>query len=95
MTGVTPMDLQDKPVPEYRPYRPKKKVNNEYSTKFKSAVYAAVLFILFSHKVAYKILDVILKLFSNRIEVIDDDEVPQLLGTLILAALIGFIIFIF
>lgn len=69
--------------------------NFQYMNKFKSAVYASVLFIILSHKVSYKVLDLILKVFINNIEIIDENENPQILGTLIFAVLIALIIFIF
>lgn len=98
---VTPYDLQDKAVlpanmkkEEKIDYTPKK-VQNEYSTKFKAAIYAAILFILLSQNVSYKILDLIVKLFTQRLDVIDEDNNPQIIGTIILALIIGLIIFLF
>jgi hypothetical protein len=98
---VTPYDLQDKAVlpanmkkEEKIDYAPKK-VHNEYSTKFKAAIYAAILFILLSQNISYKILDLIVKLFTQRLEVIDEDNNPQIIGTIILALIIGLIIFLF
>lgn len=96
-TLTTPYDVQNKPLQEIKPSNSvnKKKVDFQYGNKFRSAVYAAVLFILLSQKVSYKILDLILKVFSHRIDVIDDDDNPQFIGTIIMAFVIGMIIFLF
>jgi hypothetical protein len=67
----------------------------QYVNKFKSALYAAILFVVLSHKVAYKVLDLIIKVFISSIEVIDGDENPQILGTIIMSLIIGIFIFIF
>lgn len=93
---VTPYDLMNK-TPQKDLQKPKdtNKVYNEYSTKFRSAIYAAILFILLSHRVSYKILDIILKMFTSRLEAIDEEENPVLMGTIIMAGLIGLIIFLF
>jgi hypothetical protein len=93
---VTPYDIMNKPV-EKELTKPKetRKVYNEYSTKFRSAIYGAILFILLSHRVSYKILDIILKLFTSRLDAVDEDENPILVGTIIMAGVIGLIIFLF
>lgn len=67
----------------------------QYSRKLKLGVIAAVLFLLLSNKVAYKILDIIVSIFSNNIKVIDDNECPQILGIIIMSIIIGLVIFIF
>ena len=67
----------------------------QYTNKIKSALYAFILFIILSHKVAYKVLDLILKVFTSKIEIINDEENPQLLGTLIMAFIVGLVIFVF
>lgn len=95
---VTPYDMMNKPSINQKEFdKPKEKhtVYNEYSTKFRSAIYAAILFILLSHKVSYKILDIILKMFTSRMEAIDEDENPVLMGTIILAGFIGLVVFLF
>lgn len=89
-TLTTPYDVQNKPLQVK-----KKNIDFQYGNKFRSAVYAAVFFILLSQKVSYKILDLILKVFSHRIDVIDDDDNPQFIGTIIMAFVIGMIIFLF
>jgi hypothetical protein len=68
--------------------------NFQYVSKFKSALYASVLFILLSHTVAYKVLDLILKVFTSSIEVIDDNENPQILGSIIMALIVGLVVFL-
>lgn len=90
---MTPLDLQDRPVKKQEPVA--KMAEFQYINKFKSAAYAFVLFILLSHKVAYKILDLIIKVFTNSVEVIDEMENPMMLGTLVMAVIMSLIIFIF
>ena len=73
----------------------KKSFYSGYIEKFKSAVYAFVLFLLLSSSSAYKILDIILKLGLNNIEILDDEcSEPALLGRIIMAGLVGIFIFI-
>ena len=50
---------------------------------------------MLSHTVSYKILDLIIKVFSNSIDIIDENENPLILGTIIMAFLTAIIIFIF
>ena len=94
---MTPLDLQDRPVKKQEaPVTNSSKMGDfQYINKFKSAAYAFVLFILLSHKVAYKILDLIIKVFTNNVEVIDEMENPMMLGTIIMAILMALVIFIF
>jgi hypothetical protein len=66
-----------------------------YICKFKTAVYVALLFALLSLPIAYKILDMIAKLISNNIELIDyecDEALP--LGRLIMSIIVGVVVFI-
>ena len=87
---VTPYDLQDKSMEKIKPtvYNEQKTNSFQYGSKFKSGVYAALLFLLLSQKVSYKILDLIMKVFSNRIDVIDEMDNPHFIGTLIMAVVI-------
>lgn len=66
-----------------------------YICKFKTAVYVALLFALLSLPIAYKILDMMAKLISNNIELIDyeyDEALP--LGRLIMSIIVGIVVFI-
>ena len=78
-----------------------KKINDikladfEYKNKLKSSVIAFILFIVLSNKVSYKILDLIVKLFSQSIEVMDETETPIFLGVFIMAMIIAVVIFLF
>lgn len=67
----------------------------QYMHKLRSAVCAFILFIVLSNKVAYKVLDLIAKVFSNNLHIIDDQENPQFMGTFIMAVIIAFVIFVF
>lgn len=98
---ITPYDVQDKSLQDLKNVGPvtnsvkQKNKDFQYGNKFRSGLYAAILFILLSQRVAYKILDLIVKVFSNRVDVIDDDDNPQFIGTIIMALLIGIVIFLF
>ncbi len=70
-------------------------VDFQYKNKLKSAVYAFILFIVLSNKVSYKILDLIVKMFSQNIEVMDETETPIFLGVFIMAVIISVVIFLF
>jgi hypothetical protein len=66
-----------------------------YICKFKTAVYVALLFALLSLPIAYKILDMLAKLISNNIELIDyecEEALP--LGRLIMSIIVGIVVFI-
>jgi len=66
-----------------------------YICKFKTAVYVSIVFALLSLPIAYKILDMIAKLISANIELVDyecDEALP--LGRLIMSVLVGIIAFI-
>lgn len=66
-----------------------------YICKFKTAVYVSIVFALLSMPIAYKILDMIAKLISANIELVDyecDEALP--LGRLIMSILVGIIVFI-
>jgi len=75
--------------------QPPQKQEFQYVSKFKSAIYAFILFILLSHRVAYKVLDLIIKVFTSNVEVIDENDNPLILGTFIFAVIIALVIFIF
>jgi membrane-bound acyltransferase YfiQ involved in biofilm formation len=85
-------------------YIPAEKIHNTeqpkgfldiYICKFKTAVYVSLLFALLSLPIAYKILDMIAKLISNNIDLIDyecEEALP--LGRLIMSIIVGIIVFI-
>jgi len=66
-----------------------------YICKFKTAVYVSLVFALLSLPIAYKILDMVAKLISANIELIDyecEEALP--LGRLIMSIIVGIIVFI-
>ena len=95
------VDVQDKT--EYYSRSQKlplnKSVNNiedfQYSRKLRSAIYVFILFSLLSQKVSYKILDIIVKVFSNTIDITDDNDNPTFIGTVGMATICSMFIFIF
>jgi hypothetical protein len=72
-----------------------KKNFNNYICKFKTAFYSSILFIMFSLPITYKILDMLAKLLSKNIDIINGDcEEPQPLGRIIMGIFVGIILFI-
>jgi hypothetical protein len=72
-----------------------KNTMDTYICKFKTAFYGALLFVLLSLPIAYKILDMFGKLISNNVELYDaeyDDPLP--LGRVIMSVIVGIILFI-
>ena len=65
-----------------------------YVSRFKTAIYGAIIFTIFSLPFAYKILDIIGKLFSNNVELIDEYGEVQPFGRFIMALLVGILLFI-
>jgi hypothetical protein len=83
------------PPEKFQYTEPNKGFFDAYICKFKTAVYVSVLFALFSLPIAYKILDMIAKLISNNIDLIDyecEEALP--LGRLLMSIIVGIIIFI-
>ena len=72
----------------------KKLQDFQYKNKLRSGIISFILFLVLSNKVSYKVLNVILSAFNNSIQVIDDDENPLMLGTVILGIIFGLIIFL-
>lgn len=70
-------------------------VNFSYVNKFKTAFYGFVLYILFSQKITFKIINMILGLLTNKAEIIDDNDEPLPLGLFINGCIIAIILFIF
>ena len=83
------------PPERNQPYEQSKGFFDIYICKFKTAVYASILFIILSLPIAYKILDMLAKLISNNIDLIDDEcEEALPLGRLIMSLIFGIFIFI-
>jgi hypothetical protein len=83
------------PPERIQPYEQNKGFFDIYICKFKTAVYAVVLFVILSLPIAYKILDMLAKLISNNIDIIDyecEEALP--LGRLIMSIIFGIFIFI-
>ena len=66
-----------------------------YTNKFKSAVYAFILFILLSNKISFKITSIIFTIFTNKNDIINEYDEPLPLGIFINALVLGVLIFIF
>jgi hypothetical protein len=72
-----------------------KNIYDIYVSKFKTAFYGFLLFIILSLPVSYKILDMIAKIISNNIELYDlhSDE-PSPLGRVVMGLIFFILIFI-
>jgi hypothetical protein len=74
---------------------PEKNMYDVYVAKFKTAIYGTLLFIVFSLPSAYKILDIIGKLFSNNIEIVDSEYgEPVPLGRAVMGLIVGILLFL-
>lgn len=72
-----------------------KNVYEVYISKFKTAIYGMLLFIVLSLPSAYKILDIIGKLISNNIEIVDSEYgEPMPLGRAVMGLLVGILLFL-
>jgi hypothetical protein len=87
----------------FYPYQQKPNIYNKanydnivdnYTNKFKTAIYVFILFVLLSHQVAYKVLDMIVKVFTNNIEITNEYGEPMPLGILIMGSIVSFMTFI-
>jgi len=83
------------PPERNQPYEQRKGFFDIYICKFKTAVYASILFIILSLPITYKILDMLAKLVSNNIDLIDNEcEEALPLGRLIMSIIFGIFIFL-
>jgi hypothetical protein len=74
---------------------PEKNMYDVYVAKFKTAIYGTLLFIVLSLPSAYKILDIIGKLFSNNIEIVDSEYgEPVPLGRAVMGLMVGILLFL-
>lgn len=73
---------------------PQKNLYEVYIAKFKTAIYGAIIFSILSLPIAYKILDMIGKLISNNVELIDEYGEALPLGRVIMALLVFILLFL-
>jgi hypothetical protein len=91
----TTPDFVYTPAQPFEIAKAEKSPYQQYINKFKTAIYATILFIILSLPTAYKILDMLIKIFTNKIDIIDDEcDSPLPLGRGIMALLIGILVFI-
>ncbi len=92
--------IKDTPDFVYVPPQPlqistEKSVYDVYIAKFKTAIYGTLLFIVLSLPSAYKILDIIGKLFSSNIDFVDAEYgEPMPLGRAVMGLLVGILLFL-
>lgn len=73
---------------------PQKNMYEVYVAKFKTAIYGAIIFSVLSLPIAYKIMDMIGKLISNNVEIIDEYGEALPLGRAIMALLVFILLFL-
>ena len=66
-----------------------------YVQKFKSAVYAFILFVVLSNSTAYSIINTILGGIFNNIQLLNEKNEPNHLAIFINGLIVGLFIFIF
>lgn len=92
---TTPDFVYAPPQPFINDFKKNESKYNIYIDKFKTAVYCFVLFLLLSSCSGYKILNIFVKLFNQKIEIMDDEcSEPSILGRVIMAFIMAIIIFI-
>jgi len=89
---MTPINFQDVPK---RQKEERSVESFQYVNKFRSALLAAVLFVVLSQQLSYKVLDVIFSSVSNNQHIIDEDNNISFIGILIMSCLMALIVFIF
>lgn len=70
-------------------------VNFSYTNKFRTAVYGFFLFLILSQKISYKIINMIISLFTQRTDIINDNDEPLPLGLFINAFILAIFLFVF
>lgn len=66
-----------------------------YGLKLRTALIGFILYLLLSGKTAFRILNIIVSSIVNNIEIINEQKEATLLARLIMAIIIGIILFIF
>lgn len=88
------MDLQDKPLKKNKNESEKIMDDFHYSYKFRYTLITTILFFILSQKVSYKILDLLFQTFSYNIVIMEEDNYPSIIAILIMAIILGLIVFI-
>jgi len=66
----------------------------EYRYKIRTAMIAGILFVLLSHRTAYKILDILIGVFTNKLNILADDDCnPHIIGNIIMSLIVTIIVF--
>lgn len=73
---------------------PQKNMYEVYVAKFKTAIYGAIIFSVLSLPIAYKIMDMIGKLISNNVEIVDEYGEALPLGRAIMALFVFILLFL-
>ena len=89
---MTPINFQDVPK---RQKQEKTVESFQYVNKFRSALLSAVLFVVLSQQLSYKVLDVIFSSVLNNQHVIDEDNNISFIGILTMSCIVALIVFIF
>jgi len=74
---------------------PIKKKDFYYTLKLRTAIIGFILYLLLSSNTAFKVLNIILSVFINNLNIINDQKEISFIGKLIMAIIIAIILFIF
>lgn len=66
-----------------------------YTLKLRTAIIGFILYLLLSSHTAFKVLNIIISAIINNLEIINEQKEPTIVAKIIMATLIGIILFIF
>jgi hypothetical protein len=79
---------------KYNKTEPNKK-DFYYTLKLRTAIIGFILYLLLSSYTAFKVLNIIISAIINNLEIINEQKEPTIVAKIIMATLIGIILFIF
>jgi len=75
---------------------PKETNDFYYSMKIRTGIIGFILFIILSSQISYKVLETIFNnIYDNKYIILNEKNNPTFLSKIIMATIIGFILFIF
>jgi len=66
-----------------------------YTLKIRTAIIGFVLYLLLSSNTAFKVLNIIMSVIINNLEIINEQKEATFVAKLIMATIIGIILFLF
>lgn len=79
----------------YKKEEPIKTKDFYYSLKIRTAIIGFILYLLLSSNTSFKILQIIISVFINNLEIINEQKEPTFIAKLIMAIIISIILFLF